>query len=75
MNIRALNKLIKEINGTSGVLVTGTRKYRRGDYSIDVCDTRSGYPFVIDSAAEWDDLQAQSAFDRATADCYETPES
>lgn len=43
--------------------VTGTREYESGGYALDVTDTRTGIPFVINSPQDWND-RAESMEDQ-----------
>ena len=58
MTRKDINKLKKMVEAHPGLEITGTRAYRKGDYSLDVVDTRSGYPFCIHSLEQWDDTLA-----------------
>jgi len=41
-------------------IVTGYRRWGRGDYEVEVRDFRTGYTFVVGSASEWEErLRAQ----------------
>ena len=57
MNKREAERLARKIGRTPGVQVTGMRKYGPGAYALDCVDTRSGYPFVIHNAENWEEHQ------------------
>ena len=59
MNAKTANRLAKVINQTSGYRVTGTRFYFDvDDYALDIVETRTGQPSVINNPQEFTDLTA-----------------
>ena len=55
MNLKEARVLTRQIDKTSGCRVTGTRKYGRGDYALDVLLTESGDRLVLSSARQWEE--------------------
>jgi len=53
MNKRQAGRLVRKINKAAGYRVTGTRRYGRGDYALDIVYTESGDRFVINSGEQW----------------------
>jgi hypothetical protein len=54
-------KLAKEIDATPGVTVTGYRN-DGSDVAIEVQDTKTGIPFVVDSRESWEERRKAATF-------------
>lgn len=59
MTKRDAEQLGHEIDRTPGMEVTGTRYYGRGSYALDVVDRRTGYTFVVNNRADWEERLLQ----------------
>jgi hypothetical protein len=64
MNRKETNKLEREINQVQGLQVTGTRVYGKGSYALDVIDTTTGVPFVVNSPEAWEERLQTIKFNR-----------
>jgi len=65
MNHREAQRLARRIEREDPRChVTGTRRYEGSSYALDVVDTRTGIPFVVNSPEDWDDrVRAAKALD------------
>ena len=53
MTKREAQALARKVGRASGCTVTGLRTWGRGRWAVEAVDTVTGYPFTVDSLADW----------------------
>ena len=60
MTKREAQRVAKLVAREPLTFVTGYRRWGRGQWEIDAVDLQTGYPFVVSSVEQWQDMRVEA---------------